>query len=231
MMGFVLLLATIKAQNPAYTEPKVSFVHSAIGDYLYLLFNRKALESHPDIDSLSGIRDLPTLDELIALPEIVTSMQISSYEEIYPILEQYYKNAGSTTIQQPFVKKLGFGEKLPPYDTILALVTAGEPHFKQFDSLWQEHIFPQIDLQIKNWQHQLELLDVTGNYQRLTRLSLKTDTLQIGALAYHLAGSANYNPTGIYTSLFKTPNLPWVIGHEGTHLLLTGPAGKNWICL
>jgi hypothetical protein len=229
MIGFILILATIKAQNTNHPSPKVRFVYSSIGDYLYLLLNRKTIDAYPDIDSLSGIRELSTLDELIALPEIATSMQISEYKEIYPILDQFYKNATTTTIRQPFPKKLGFGERLPSYDTLLSLIKAGEPHFKQFDSLWKKQILPEISTQIKEWQLQLETQDVLVNFQQLTRLPLKTDTLQIGALAYHLAGSANYNPAGIYTSLFKTPNLPWVIGHEGTHLLLTGPAGQNWM--
>ncbi|MET0461764.1 MAG: hypothetical protein ABW007_01365 [Chitinophagaceae bacterium] len=229
MIGFVTAFAVIRTQKSNTPPPVVQFVHSPLGDYLYLLFNRKTLSDHPDIDSLAGIRDLATLEELIALPEIVISLQINTYAEIYPVLDRFYKNARSTTLHDPFPKKLGFGEQLPSYDTILALIKAGEPHFNRFDSLWQQLILPAIILQTNTWKKQLTDLRVLENYQRLTRLTLKTDTLQIGALAYHLAGSANYHPTGIYTSLFKTPNLPWVIGHEGTHLLLTGPAGMNWM--
>ncbi|MCG2613323.1 hypothetical protein LZZ85_03490 [Terrimonas sp. NA20] len=229
MMGLIIALTTIRAHHTPAPNPAVQFVHSSLGDYLYLLFNRKTLDHHPDIDSISGIRNLSTLDELIALPEIVTSLQLKYYREIYPLLDRLYKKAGSTTIQKPFQKKLGFGERLPHYDSILALVKAGEAHFSTFDSIWQKQILPEIEAHTAIWKHQLTEMNVLENYQRLTRLYLATDTLQIGALAYHLAGSANYNPTGIYTSLFKTPNLPWVIGHEGTHLLLTGPAGQNWM--
>jgi hypothetical protein len=231
MMGFIITLVTIKTNNTHVPTPTVQFVRSSLGDYLYLLFNRKTLDNHPDIDSITGIRQLPTLDELIALPEIVTSIQIKSYQEIYPLLDHFYKNAKTTVALKPVFRKLGFGEQLPPYQTILTLVRSGESHFRIFDSLWQQQILPEINEQVKVWKQQLSDMNVLEKYQQLTRLHLATDTLQIGALAYHLAGSANYNPTGIYTSLFKTPNLPWVIGHEGTHLLLTGPAGQNWMHL
>lgn len=229
LMAVLMLPGILPAQTHHKADPYVKWEESPLGDYLYLLFNRKTLEMFPDMDSLIGIRHIPTLDNLVALPEIVTSLQLTRYSDIYPVLKQYYKNTSNLLQEKPVMKKLGYGDRLPPYDSLLALVKRGEPFYDRFEMLWRKHIQPSIELHTATWRQQLTQGKVLQEYRSITRLTWQTDTLGIAALAYHLAGSANYSPTGIYTSLFKTPNLPWVIGHEGTHLLLTGPAGYNWM--
>jgi hypothetical protein len=52
--------------------------------------------------------------------------------------------------------------------------------------------------------------------------------LDVACIALHLSGSGNYSPPGVYTSIFKKSDLARVLGHEGTHLLLTPYYGKDW---
>ena len=47
-------------------------------------------------------------------------------------------------------------------------------------------------------------------------------------MPFHPAGSANYSPAGVYTSLFRTPDLGRVLGHEASHLLWSAAVGTDW---
>jgi hypothetical protein len=211
------------------TLPTVTFLHSPLGDYLYFLFNRKEYKVIPQMDSLIGTKKIPKLGALIALPEIVTSAQISNYKEVYPLLEKYYKNTNATLIDKPHPKRLSFSDQYPSYDTILKLVKQGEPFFPAFLQQWEKHVEPMELKQIEEWKKQMAAQKVIETFYNITKLSFKTKRLEIAAMAYHMAGSANYSPAGIYTSLFREPNLPWVVGHEGTHLLLSKPVGADWM--
>jgi hypothetical protein len=64
--------------------------------------------------------------------------------------------------------------------------------------------------------------------QELERLSFPFPTLDVASIALHLSGSGNTYPPGVYTVLFKKPNLAWVIGHEVTHLMVDRYAGHKW---
>jgi hypothetical protein len=63
--------------------------------------------------------------------------------------------------------------------------------------------------------------------QELERLSFPFSNLDVGAMALHLSGSGNTYPAGVYTSLFKKPNLAWVLGHEATHLMVAASPVKS----
>jgi hypothetical protein len=215
--------------NQKATRPRIDFIHSPLGDYLYFLFNRKKFEAFPQMDSVIGITNVPKLKALLALPEIVASSQKRDYKVIYHLLEKYYKNTRATLIEKPFAKRLSYSDKYPAYDTILSLVKKGEAHYPSFARFWKQHVEPKEIEQITEWKKQLRENKVMETYYQITKRSFKTKRLEVAAMAYHLAGSANYSPAGIYTSLFNKPNLPWVIGHEGTHLLLSGPAGADWM--
>lgn len=228
MTGFIFFFPLLLFAQKA-TVPEVSFLHSPLGDYLYFLFNRKEYKTVPQMDSLIGTQEIPKLGALIALPEIVTSAQINDYRDIYPILKKYYYNTRATLIEKPQPKRLSFSDEYPPYDSILALVKKGQVFYPKFFQQWKEHVEPLEIKQIEEWKHQLATQNVLETFYNLTKLTLHTDRLEIAAMAYHMAGSANYSPAAIYTSLFRKPNLPWVIGHEGTHLLLSGPVGANWM--
>ncbi|RYZ19992.1 MAG: hypothetical protein EOO16_18235 [Chitinophagaceae bacterium] len=228
LASLILILSTQAATAQSRTLPRISFLNSAPADFLYFLFNRTEPSVAPKLDSLLNMGQVPTIDALISLPEIVASEGVTTYEGIYPVLERYYSpKALSRSRRSP--KKLAFSDRYPSYDTLLALVRAGAPYYPKFLEYWKEHVAPAEYRQMEVWRQQLTELQVLDSFYALTRMRLRTDSLQIAAIAFHVAGSANYTPAGIYTSLFKKPNLPWVIGHEATHLLLTGPVGVNWM--
>jgi len=44
-------------------------------------------------------------------------------------------------------------------------------------------------------------------------------------MPFHPSGSGNYSPPAIFSSLFDKPNLPWFLGHEGSHLIWSEAVG------
>ncbi|MGM0464668.1 MAG: hypothetical protein ACQEQW_08415 [Bacteroidota bacterium] len=206
-------------RDPSLTRPEVELIKSPLGDYLYFLLCRKPHRAVPDLDSLLGIRGIPRMRVLIALPEIVTSYRIDNYSDIYRVIDSYYGGDSLSSLNKD--KRISYSSVVPPAREIEELVRKGEESWPDFMKYWKQYIEPLEDQQIEVWEKQLRENDVMGNYAELTKIHLKSSRLEIAAMAFHLSGSCNFNPHGIYTSLFTRPNLPWVIGHEGTHILLS----------
>lgn len=229
LLYFIGLVTISNAQiKDKFQIPKVKFVNSALGDYLYYLFNRKQISIVPVLDSILKMQEIPKLGALIALPEIVTAKQTENYQDIYRMIDLYYKNPHDLEITYPHQKKIGFSYIRPTADSINRLVKLGYSRFPAFKKIWQDKFKAVENNQIKAWKSQLNQLKVLEKFNSLTKLSFRSKEILIAAMIFHPAGSANYNPSSIYTGLFKEPDLAWVIGHEGTHLLLSGPKGHLW---
>jgi hypothetical protein len=64
--------------------------------------------------------------------------------------------------------------------------------------------------------------------QTITHLRFPSPTLDVAAIYFHLAGSANFSPAGVYTRTFDRPNLAFTVGHEAMHLLVNPVTGTDW---
>ena len=235
--GVILWLAVPNDSSAQSTSQKersveVRFVLSPYADYLFYLLYRSTGE-FSQIRSAVPLGDIPSLDQLVSLPEQAASAQIQSYGELYPLVEQY-RDAKEPVVRLSVdgvrhFRKLGYGYELPPYQQILEIVRRGESSYPQFLSFWKETIAPAETRVIAAWKRQLEECDPLSELQKIERLSFPFPHLDVAAIALHLSGSGNTFPAGIYTSLGKKPNLAWAVGHEATHLMLDRNLGNNWL--
>ena len=209
----------------------VRFITSPVSDYLFYLFYRST-KDFAQLESSVPLGKIPTLDDTISLPEQAASTQIESYAALYPLLKQY-EGAKSRVVplQESGTERfriLGYSDPLPAYAQIADIVHQGERSFPAFQAFWKTNIAPQEDAQVNVWKQQLSECAPLDKLQELERLSFPYAHLDVAAIALHLSGSGNTYPAGVYTSLFKKPNLAWVLGHEATHLMVDQYAGHNW---
>jgi hypothetical protein len=210
---------------------EVRFLKSPYADYLYYLLYRST-GKFPQLETAVPLGKIPSLDPLISLPEQAASAQIRSYAEIYALLKQY-RGATNRIAAMPegnveHFRILAYSDELPPYRQLDEIVHHGEATYPAFQEFWEHNIAPAEDQEIEAWKHQLEECAPLNKLQELERLSFPFSKLDVAAMALHLSGSGNTYPAGVYTSLFKKPNLAWVIGHEATHLMVDQYAGHNW---
>lgn len=210
---------------------KVRFVQSAYADYLFYLLYRNTGQ-FPQLETVVPLGKIPSLDQLISLPEQAASAQMQSYSELYPLVEQYRDATSPILIMSEGGKrrfrKLGYSEDMPPYQQLKEIIHQGEPSYPKFLDFWKTNIAPVEQEQIATWKYQLDGCDPLHKLQEVERLAFPFSQLDVASIALHLSGSGNTFPVGIYTTLFKKPNLAWVVGHEATHLMVDHYAGHNW---
>jgi hypothetical protein len=210
---------------------EVRFVQSPYADYLFYLLYQN-IGQFPQLETAVPLGKIPSLDQLISLPEQVASGQITSYGELYPLLEQY---RGATEPVAPVsergvrrFRKLAYSDELPSYQQLSDIVHQGEAAYSKFLDFWKTNICPAEQREIEAWRHQLNECSPLTKLQEVERLSFPFSKLDVAAIALHLSGSGNTFPAGVYSGLFKNANLAWIIGHEATHLMVDQYAGHNW---
>ncbi|RKI05321.1 hypothetical protein [Corallococcus sp. AB038B] len=224
----LLGLGGCTASRPPLTTPRpvtLRFLQSPYADYLFFLFYRDT-ERVPALESVP-LGDVPTLDSLIALPEMVASSQIERYEDIFTLLTPYQSLSGRVALK-PVPRILAYSEDLPSYEALHHIVTLGQGAFPAFLKIWREQVLPEEERTLRVWREQAEQCAPMERLQTLTRLRFPSDSLDVASLLFHPSGSANYSPPGVYSSTFPIPNLPWTLGHEATHLLVDVHVGANW---
>lgn len=82
-----------------------------------------------------------------------------------------------------------------------------------------------MESQIAGWRDQDSHLHPLQVLTGLQRLPLRASRLLVFAMPFHPSGSGNYSPPAIFSSLFDKPNLPWFLGHEGSHLIWSEAVG------
>jgi hypothetical protein len=230
--GEFVLPSDVAQKEKGQEHPvKVRFVKSPYADYLYYLLYRSTGE-FPQLETEVPLGKIPSLDQLISLPEQTASGQIRSYAAIYALLKQY-RGATNRVAAMPegnvkHFRILAYSDEFPPYQQLDEIVHQGEAAYPAFQKFWELNIAPAEDQEIEAWKHQLDECAPLNKLQELERLSFPFSNLDVAAMALHLSGSGNTYPAGVYTSLFKKPNLAWVLGHEATHLMVDQYAGHNW---
>ncbi|MBZ4329956.1 hypothetical protein [Corallococcus sp. AS-1-12] len=224
----LLGLGGCAASRPPPATPRpvtLRFLQSPYADYLFFLFYRDT-ERVPAMESVP-LGDIPTLDSLVALPEMVASRQVERYEDIFPLMEPYQSPAGRVAVK-PVPRILAYSDELPSYEAIRNIVTRGQGAFPAFLKIWREQVLPEEERTLRVWREQAEQCSPMERLQRLTRMRFPSESLDVASLLFHPSGSANYSPPGVYSGTFPTPNLPWTLGHEATHLLVDVHVGANW---
>lgn len=204
---------------------ELRFVHSPYADYLFYLLYR-------DTSRASGLAtvpvdSVPTLNTLVALPEIVASQRVASYPPILRLVELYH---GVTTriVSSPAPRILTYGNDPANYDSLRAIVSAGEAAYPTFARIWHQQIEPEELRNIEGWGAQEASCHPMDSLQVLTRLVFPSSTLDVASIYMHFSGSGNYTPMGVYSRTFEKPNLAFTLGHEAMHLLVNPMTGHDW---
>jgi hypothetical protein len=228
LVPFISRSEAVKEQKHAV---EVRFIQSSYADYLfYLLYRSMGQFSQLETDVPMG--KIPSLDQLISLPEQAASAQIRNYRQLYSMIHQH-RGATKTIVPvsetgRTHFRKLAYSDELPSYERLSDIVHQGEAVYPAFESFWEKNIAPAEKQQIDAWMQQLSECSPLDKLQDVERLSFPFPILDVGSIALHLSGSGNTYPPGVYTGLFKKPNLAWVIGHEATHLMVDQYAGHKW---
>jgi hypothetical protein len=225
----------VMAQSQAGGEHKhaveVRFVESPYADYLFYLLYRSTGE-FSQLETAVPMGKIPSLDQLISLSEQAASAQISDYHQLYSLINQY-RGATKAIVSisksgRTYFRKIAFSDELPSYPQLSDIVHQGEAVYPDFRSFWEKNIAPAEQHQIEVWKQQVSECSPLDKLQEVERLAFPFSKLDVGSIALHLSGSGNTYPAGVYTGLFKKPNLAWVIGHEATHLMVDQHAGHKW---
>lgn len=204
---------------------ELRFIHSPYADYLFYLLYRDTSRV-PGLRSVP-IQSIPTLDQLVALPEIAASARVSSYMEILPLAD-LYRGATTRLVTSPAPRILTYSAQPVSYDTLRMIVERGESGFAAFLPIWTRDIEPEELANIATWRDQAAKCESMDSLQALTRLSFPSTTLDVAAIYMHFSGSGNYTPMGVYSRTFDRANLSFTIGHEAMHLIVNPLTGHNW---
>jgi hypothetical protein len=218
--------AGVPAADTAGRTVVIDFVHSPRADWLYYVLVRNH-GRFPDLNSVAPLHDVQPLAELLTLPEIAAASGAVTLEDLLALAEEYRSPDGMMSRRTPG-RALGFGNALPTYAELHRTLVAAEPVYPAFLEYWRQQIEPRELEAISAWRTQAAACAGIDTLQRWARLPLRTDTLLVGAVALHRAGSATAVPAGVYSALHRQPRLHWLLGHEVTHLLVGDAIGAGW---
>lgn len=224
-LGFSLLKSSA-AKAAADTTPAVEFVSNPLADYLHLLLFRAPKPRLP-VFTAPGFDAAPTLDQLVSVPEMIAAAGIDRYDEVEPFVARTFAGLPARSVAAPPLI-LSYSPEPPLLATVLEVIRAGEPWFEAFEGYWRASVAPAVEAQIGAWREQESAHRPLKALIEMQRLPLRAPRLMVAAMPFHPAGSANYSPAGVYTSLFRTPDLGRVLGHEASHLLWSEAVGTDW---
>jgi len=207
--------------------PTIEFVSNPLADFLHCLFYRRTSARFPNFEA-EGFEALPKLSELVQVAEQVASAGLTQYAEVEPFLVQRFAALPIPRISSPFPLILSNSDPAPDLGAVLAVVRAGAGYMEAFHAYWRAQVAPVVDSQIAGWRAQDSTYQPLGRLLEMHRLPFRAQRLQVVAMPFHPAGSANYTPPAVYTRMFKEADLGWVLGHEGSHLLWSEALGTDW---
>lgn len=221
-----LLLAGASVATVAATRgaPPLAFRSNVLADYLHVLLFRLPHDQFPPFDP-PGFDKVPTLDALVAVPEVVASAGLTSYSQLRPFVARAFSGLPAKRVMRPVPRLLSYSKHPPTLPQVLRVIDAGAPYFRQFKSYWDRHVPSAVQSQIAGWREQDSHLHPLQVLLDLQRLPLRASRLLVVAMPFHPSGSGNYSPPGIFSSLFDKPNLPWFLGHEASHLIWSEALG------
>lgn len=208
--------------NPAV--PPLVFGSNMLADYLHVLLYRLPHDGFPSF-SPPGFDKVPTLDALVAVPELVASAGLTNYRQLKPFVGRTFSALPAKRVMHPVPRILSYSEHPPALSEVLHVIDAGAPYFPLFRAYWQQHVQGAVVSQIAGWRDQDARLHPMRVLTDIQRLPLRASRLLIFAMPFHPSGSGNYSPPAIFSSLFDKPNLPWFLGHEGSHLIWSEAVG------
>ena len=210
------LLCGGRAQATA-SSPRLDFRTSVLGDYLHLLIFREAKPRLPTFqhDSLPP-RPVDIPMPLYGLAEFATLGGVSAYTGLVPFMRELAGGAPDEPLRTDL-------------DRAAAVLAGGAAAFPAFEVFWRAHLAGPVQAQIDAWREQDAAFAPMDRLVRLHRLPpIRAAVLSVVAMPFHPSATGTVSPLGVYSSLSSKPNLPWFLGHEGTHLLWSEGVGAHW---
>lgn len=223
--GAALLVAppALGAMGPA-GGPSLLFGSNMLADYLHVLLYRLPHDSFPPF-APPAFDKVPTVDALVAVPEVVASAGLRNYSQLHPFVRRTFAQLPAKRVMRPVPRILSYSQHPPALAQVLSVIDAGAPYFPAFKTYWNQHVRAAVESQIAAWRDQDSRLHPMQVLIGLQRLPLRASRLLVFAMPFHPSGSGNYSPPAIFSSLFDKPNLPWFLGHEGSHLIWSEALG------
>jgi hypothetical protein len=204
--------------------PTLVFGSNVLADYLHVLLYRLPHDGFPPF-APPGFAKVPTVDALVAVPEVVAAAGLRNYSQVHPFVRHAFVALPAERVMHPVPRILSYSQHPPALTQVLAVIDAGAPYFPAFQTYWDQHVRSAVIAQIAAWRVQdasFHPMRVLTDFQRLP---LRASRLRVFAMPFHPSGSGNYSPPAIFSSLFDKPNLPWFLGHEGSHLIWSEAVG------
>ena len=218
------VLGAARASTPPQQPPPLVFRSSILADYLQLLMFRLRRDIFPPFDP-PGFAHAPKLDELVAVPEAVASAGLNRYDQLHGFIAAAFTGLPAPRVKKPAPRILSYSDNPPKLEVVQAVVAAGAPFFPAFENYWHHSVEPLVQTQIAAWQQQDAVFHPLTKVIKLQRMPLRALRLQVVAMPFHPAGSGNYTPPAVFSSLFDKPNLPLFLGHEASHLVWSEALG------
>lgn len=181
---------------------EITYAKSPYSDFLFYLFYRNT-GMFPELKVAVPLEDIPVLDDSSFLPDDAAASAVTSYAELYRLAATY-------------------DDHLRLND----LLERGETHYGKFYPYWKEYIALREDETIRAWKRQEAKWSPVPHLEQIERLNFPFESIRIKVIAPDPKGSSMQGPPTIFTTA-QVPSLAWVIGHEGTHMML-GPRGADW---
>jgi hypothetical protein len=204
--------------------PPLIFGSNMLADYLHVLLYRLPHDRYPPF-APPGFDKVPTLNALVAVPELVASVGLKRYSQLEPFVGKVFAQLPAQRVTRPVPRILSYSDDAPHVGEVIRVIRAGAPYFSAFKAYWKQHVRSAVESQIVAWRDQdarLHPLQVLIGFQRLP---LRVSRLLVFAMPFHPSGSGNYSPPAVFSGLFDKPNLPWFLGHEASHLIWSEALG------
>ena len=222
--GLLLVAPRDVLAAPTPEVPPLVFGNNVLADYLHVLLYRLPHDGFPPF-APPGFDKVPTLDALVAVPEVVASAGLENYSQLHPFVRRTFFALPAKRVMRPVPRILSYSAHPPALAQVLSVIDAGAPYFPAFRAYWNQHVRSAVVGQIAGWRDQDARLHPLRVLTGLQRLPLRASRLHVFAMPFHPSGSGNYSPPAIFSSLFDKPNLPWFLGHEGSHLIWSEALG------
>jgi hypothetical protein len=180
----------------------ITYVKSSYADFLFYLLYRST-GVFPDLRSAVPLDGVNPFTDDSFLPNDVATSEAKSYSDLYKVASTY-----------------------DAHIRLAEILAQGEPRYAAFSSFWQSHIAPQEEETIGVWKRQDTEWPTIVHLEETERLKFPFSSVRIAVLALNPQANSMQGPPTIFTTT-EVPSLAWVMGHEGTHMML-GPKGADW---
>lgn len=177
------------------TAVTFTYAKSPFTDYLFYLLYRST-NDYPQLKSAVPLDGIAPFNGDSFLPQDATLSNVTRYDQLYALAEKH---------DHP--------------DALKALLRQGEPHFAAFMAFWQAHIAPDEDRTISRWRKEERRWPPVAHLEAMERLKFPFTTMRMDVFALMPQGGSMQSPPTIFTTS-DVDSLAWVIGHEGTHMML-----------